>query len=213
MRDPGSKRERSSVQDGHVLCPLDEEQPVGFTGAAVPMIEAKALDRPPPALEIGEPPSADQPSAREDQKSELNTDILFDAHAAGWEVVDGTRTAYESPHSPSDHSDLTEDKSTTYEQSKWRKQRQLHEAKGKHSVPIVAPHVHPDDFEDPISDEFWNRVWVACAEHNVSTCLFGLLTYLGLLALADGNIPQGIPCDSGRYGDYLERIQAFCCLP
>lgn len=31
-----------------------------------------------------------------------------------------------------------------------------------------TPRVDPNDFDDPISGNFWNNVWVACAQHNVS---------------------------------------------
>lgn len=30
------------------------------------------------------------------------------------------------------------------------------------------PNVDPQGFEDPICDAFWNKVWLACAAHNVS---------------------------------------------
>ena len=33
-----------------------------------------------------------------------------------------------------------------------------------------TPTVDPRGFEDPISDEFWKKVWMACAVHNVSEC-------------------------------------------
>ena len=36
------------------------------------------------------------------------------------------------------------------------------------ALPTPTPHVDPYGFEDPICDEFWKRVWVACAVHNVS---------------------------------------------
>jgi phospholipase D1/2 len=35
------------------------------------------------------------------------------------------------------------------------------------TLPTPTPHVDPDGFEDPVSNEFWNNVWVACAVHNV----------------------------------------------
>ena len=157
-----------SPQEGHALCPLDEEKPVGFTGAAVPAVGAKALKHPQPALEIEEPCSVDKPTAREDKKSESNTDAPFDAHTAGWEMVDGgAHTADESPPSMSD-SGLTEDRSTTHKWSNRTKQRHIHEGKGKQPASISPPYIHPDCFEDPVSDEFWEDIWVACAEHNVS---------------------------------------------
>ena len=169
VHDLEPKKEGPLPQEGHALCPLDEEKPVGFTGAAVPTVGAKVLEHPVPTLETEEPFNADKPSVREDQKSESNVDTPFDAHTAGWEVVDGgAHAADESPHSMWDHSDLTEDQSTAYKWSNRTKQRHLHETKGKQPASLPAPYIHPDCFEDPISDEFWEDIWVACAEHNVS---------------------------------------------
>lgn len=37
------------------------------------------------------------------------------------------------------------------------------------TLPTPAPTVDPYGFEDPISDEFWKEVWMACAVHNVSS--------------------------------------------
>lgn len=39
-----------------------------------------------------------------------------------------------------------------------------------YTLPTPTPHVDPRGFEDPISDEFWRKVWLACAVHNVSIC-------------------------------------------
>jgi len=36
------------------------------------------------------------------------------------------------------------------------------------TLPTPTPKVDPRGFEDPISDEFWKKVWMACAVHNVS---------------------------------------------
>ena len=36
------------------------------------------------------------------------------------------------------------------------------------TLPTPTPKVDPHGFEDPISDEFWKKVWMACAVHNVS---------------------------------------------
>lgn len=35
------------------------------------------------------------------------------------------------------------------------------------TLPTPTPKVDPQGFEDPISDEFWKKVWMACAVHNV----------------------------------------------
>ena len=38
---------------------------------------------------------------------------------------------------------------------------------GAWTLATPTPTVDPDGFEDPISDTFWKKVWVACAAHNV----------------------------------------------
>jgi phospholipase D1/2 len=42
------------------------------------------------------------------------------------------------------------------------------------------PRVDPDGFEDPISDAFWNKVWVASAAHNVRSSFFWIQFLLHL---------------------------------
>jgi hypothetical protein len=36
------------------------------------------------------------------------------------------------------------------------------------TLPTKMPKFGPDDFSDPISDKFWNKIWNAGAVHNVS---------------------------------------------
>ena len=36
------------------------------------------------------------------------------------------------------------------------------------TLPTSTPKVDPHGFEDPISEKFWKKVWMACAVHNVS---------------------------------------------
>jgi phospholipase D1/2 len=43
------------------------------------------------------------------------------------------------------------------------------------TLPTPTPTVDPDGFEDPISDEFWKKVWMACAVHNVGGSSSNLL--------------------------------------
>ena len=48
------------------------------------------------------------------------------------------------------------------------------------SLPTPTPEVDPNSFEDPISEKFWNDVWVACAVHNVRWCLCLQICYFPL---------------------------------
>lgn len=68
------------------------------------------------------------------------------------------------------------------------------------SLPTVTPEVDPYGFEDPICDEFWKNVWVACATHNVSTSIVSTIyPFIQVVCLysTDRNLPQGVPCYSG----------------
>lgn len=40
------------------------------------------------------------------------------------------------------------------------------------TVPTPKPRFDADSFEDPVCDEFWKDIWVACAAHNVGVCDF-----------------------------------------
>ena len=45
------------------------------------------------------------------------------------------------------------------------------------TLPTPTPKVDPHGFEDPISDEFWKKVWMGCAVHNVGSRCNLLLDY------------------------------------
>ncbi|KAF8840775.1 phospholipase D [Paxillus ammoniavirescens] len=69
------------------------------------------------------------------------------------------------PHPASDVSDVNEEKSASHASSMPHKH--LGNAGDKAwALPTLSPHVDPDSFEDPVSDDFWKNVWVACAVHN-----------------------------------------------
>lgn len=40
------------------------------------------------------------------------------------------------------------------------------------TVPTHKPRYDADSFEDPLCDEFWEDIWVACAVHNVGVYRF-----------------------------------------
>lgn len=81
-------------------------------------------------------------------------------------------------------------------------------------LPTQMPKIDADDFDDPISDRFWNEVWNASAVHNVSS-LQNLHT--GLTGprhpTIDRSFPQGVPCDSRRSRHHMEAVQGICCPP
>ncbi|KAG6376934.1 hypothetical protein JVT61DRAFT_967 [Boletus reticuloceps] len=165
--DLGLKRDGPFPQDGDALYSFDEEKPVRFTSAGVPAVGAKTSKQPPSPLKIQVSHGTDQSCVREDQQVDPNPDAPFDAHAADRDAVDvGAHTAYQPSFSTLDHNDWTEDKDTAYNQPTQRRQRHLQEDKGKQPGATRAPYIDPDCFEDPISDEFWEDVWVMCAEHN-----------------------------------------------
>ena len=63
------------------------------------------------------------------------------------------------------------------------------------TLPTPRPLVDPDGFEDPISDHFWKSVWLASATHNVRSPCFQFYVTLSSRFL-DGNLSEGLPCDS-----------------
>lgn len=62
------------------------------------------------------------------------------------------------------------------------------------ALPTPAPHVDPHGFDDPISEEFWKKTWLACAVHNVSPGSSSMNKVANSIATTDGDLQEGIPC-------------------
>lgn len=72
------------------------------------------------------------------------------------------------PHAVSGKNDATEtEEKAVHARSEIRKHLSTKFNSKTWTLPTPTPKVDPHGFEDPISDEFWKKVWVACAVHNV----------------------------------------------
>lgn len=96
-----------------------------------------------------------------------------------------------------------------YDQEAWDSDDEQQHG-GNWSLPTPTPKINPQGFEDPISDSFWKKVWLACAAHNVSPFLSIQKPSPDLLP--DSNLSQSISCCTGRSHHHMETIQGVCCL-
>ena len=76
------------------------------------------------------------------------------------------------PHAASGKTDATEtEEKAVHARAEIRKHLSTKFNPKVWTLPTPTPKVDPHGFEDPISDEFWKRVWMACAVHNVGSSL------------------------------------------
>lgn len=81
------------------------------------------------------------------------------------------KTDDQPPHAVSGKNDATEtEEKAVHARAEIRKHISTTKFNSKvWTLPTPTPTVDPHGFEDPISDEFWKEVWMACAVHNVSS--------------------------------------------
>lgn len=79
------------------------------------------------------------------------------------------KTDDQPPHAVSGKNDATEtEEKAVHARAEIRKHMSTTKFNSKiWTLPTPTPKVDPHGFEDPISDEFWKKVWMACAVHNV----------------------------------------------
>ena len=89
-----------------------------------------------------------------------------------------SKTDDQPPHAVSGKNDATEtEEKAVHARAEIRKHISTTKFNSKvWTLPTPTPKVDPHGFEDPISDEFWKKVWMACAVHNVSESLSSLLS-------------------------------------
>ena len=82
-----------------------------------------------------------------------------------------SKTDDQPPHAVSGKNDATEtEEKAVHARAEIRKHISTKLNTKTWTLPTPTPKVDPHGFEDPISDEFWNKVWMACAVHNVGRC-------------------------------------------
>jgi phospholipase D1/2 len=90
------------------------------------------------------------------------------------------KTDDQPPHAVSGKNDATEvEEKAVHARAEIRKHLSSKLNPRVWTLPTPTPKVDPHGFEDPISDEFWKKVWMACAVHNVKalvvTCCWVVL--------------------------------------
>ncbi|KAF9242554.1 phospholipase D [Melanogaster broomeanus] len=119
----------------------------------------------PPLLQADGQPITDKLDMREQSTSDLTDAYTANGEASGAPATKNTQTDDEHQHSTSAVSTSNEETSVPRARSMSRKHLSNAENQAW-DLPAPAPYVDPDGFEDPISDELWKNVWVACAKHN-----------------------------------------------
>jgi phospholipase D1/2 len=106
------------------------------------------------------------------------------------------KTDDEPPHAVSGKNDATEtEEKAVPARAEVRKHLSTKFNPKVWTLPTPTPEVDPHGFEDPISDKFWKKVWMASAVHNVGVprktyCSSYLIPFAFLL---DRDLSQGLP--------------------
>ena len=123
-----------------------------------------------------------------------------------------SKTDDQPPHAVSGKNDATEtEERAVHARAEIRKHISTKFNPKVWTLPTPTPKVDPHGFEDPISDEFWNKVWMACAVHNVGESSLSLLSEIAETPPTplDRDLSQGVPRCSRRSRHYLETVQGF----
>ena len=108
-----------------------------------------------------------------------------------------SKTDDQPPHAVSGKNDATEtEEKAVHARAEIRKHLSTKFNPKTWTLPTPTPKVDPHGFEDPISDEFWKKVWMASAVHNVSRipCACRRRTLRPLSPLLDRDLSQGVSC-------------------
>ncbi|THG97034.1 hypothetical protein EW026_g4898 [Hermanssonia centrifuga] len=154
--------DKSLVKERQSFTRGGEKEP-GFTSSVVPTMEEKLIAEYSQASHNGdaaprEDDDAQNGSANDDESSEAKADgQLYGVPANGDtqhdEKVPSSDADEQEERAPEARSTIRKHLSAKFGSKTW-------------TLPTPTPHVDPHGFEDPISDEFWKNVWLACAVHN-----------------------------------------------
>ena len=139
----------------------------GFASSAVPTQEEKTIMEGRPRKEnVAAGYSTDS----------LTNGALSSSNTSTFEGRASDGTAYGAPANappgdnapprPSQELDNDQQRTAPEVRSTLREQMSI-KSSTRWGVPTSRPAIHPDDFEDPICDNFWKDKWVASAAHNV----------------------------------------------
>ncbi|KAF9527594.1 phospholipase D [Crepidotus variabilis] len=182
-QNPGDKTLTDERKDFN----KDGKKETGFASSVVPTLEEKTvLEQRPPNNQIDkendrgviETEKQDETPGLTDHSSQHDSDTPS-AESSRTAVRTGDNVLYGAPANAShpdrddappirsSKADQTDDEEHAAPEARAKIRGTLKSGK-RHpwTVPTKKPNVGPDDFEDPICDEFWKNIWVASAAHN-----------------------------------------------
>jgi len=110
-------------------------------------------------------------SSREPSASSANPEARLgdgELYGAPADASRDSKTDDQPPHAVSGKNDASEtEEKAVHARAEIRKHVSTKFNPKVWTLPTPTPKVDPHGFEDPISDEFWKKVWIACAVHNV----------------------------------------------
>ena len=131
--------------------------------------DGQVLDTKRDHSEVKTPRSAE--SLREPSASSANPEARVgngELYGAPADASRDSKTDDQPPHAVSGKNDASEtEEKAVHARAEIRKHISTKFNPKIWTLPTPTPKVDPHGFEDPISDEFWKKVWTACAVHNV----------------------------------------------
>lgn len=186
----------------------DGKKVPGFADAVVPTLEEKTIqERLPlnsenPAREKSENTNETNANGTQDQAHTKDGEL----YGAPADASLSPKSDNEPPHDRSGVMDADEqEQGAPGARATLRKHLAAKLGGSIWTLPTPTPKVDPEGFEDPISDDFWKNVWVACAVHNVSTSSDNVRTNTHFFL--DRNLSQSLPRSAGRSCNHMEAVQ------
>ncbi|KAI6114007.1 phospholipase D [Pisolithus sp. B1] len=173
LKYPAEAAEQEALREERTTFTREGKKVPGLTSAVVPTLEEQTItEGRPPAVQAESLPlreilmKRDQHGIGDDEPPEAHT---ADGQAYG-APANASKSALTDDTVPCTHSEgkdaSEEEQNAPRGRSILRKHLAGNLGHKPWTLPTPAPHIDPDDFEDPICDRFWKNVWVACAAHN-----------------------------------------------
>jgi len=169
---PNTLEQDLSLQGECITYTREGKKEPGFASAMVPTLEEEVIQEGlPPASRAESSPLRDKlehwPSECSDPSEKHTAD--GEAYGALALASRNPQADDEPPHTESEVNDVDDHEKTAPAIRPMLRKHLTGKVSNKAwAVPVPAPHVDPEGFEDPISDAFWRDVWLSCAVHNVS---------------------------------------------
>ncbi|KZT27381.1 phospholipase D [Neolentinus lepideus HHB14362 ss-1] len=150
------------------------QQTRGFASATVPTLEEETITerRPPesqangkPIKEVLEAEARENKAETDDEPPEGRVD-KGELYGAPAEAHNGPKRDDGPPEPDANKADASEEEQEVPGARSILRQHLTVRLNTKWTLPTPRPAVDPNEFEDPICDEFWKNVWVASAVHN-----------------------------------------------